>query len=227
MNQQRSLKQLLIGYLCVAIVVVVLVGLVSLYMVQDLYFKQTAEDLQVRARLCSKPISERIRQDDTGAVDALCKELGRQVNTRITVIRPDGLVIGDTEKDPATMENHANRPEIRQVLDDPSEVGTSTRYSTTLEDTLMYVAVALGDDGSPAAVVRTSIPITTLRKRLHAAYRGVLTAGLVGVLVIIFAIPWFTIRLKPLGRDEPKPRRRRPDEEEYDWPPSDDMGPGD
>ena len=123
------------------------------------------------------------------------------MNTRITVIRPNGRVIGDTEKDPEAMENHANRPEIRQVLEGPSEVGSSTRYSTTLEDTLMYVAVAVAEDGSTTAVVRTSIPITTLTKRLDAAYRVVITAGVVGVLLIIAAVPWFSIRLTRLSTD--------------------------
>ena len=201
MNRRKSLKQLLVGYLCVTIVVVILVGLCSIYMVHDLYVKQTAEDLQARARLCSNPIAKLLRQDDAGAVDALCKELGRDVNTRITVIRPGGQVIGDTEEDPATMENHADRPEIRQVLDDPSAVGNSTRHSTTLEDTLMYVAVAVVEGGQAAAVVRTSIPITTLTKRLDAAYRAVLTAGMVGALVIIAAMPWFSIRLTRLSTD--------------------------
>jgi len=205
-NGRKSLKRLLVGYLCVTIVVVMVVGLCSLYMVQDLYVKQTAEDLQARARLCSKPIAELLRQEDAGAVDALCKELGKEVNTRITVIRPDGQVVGDTEEDPNTMENHAKRPEIAQVLDDPSVVGSSTRHSTTLEDTLIYVAVALPEDGSTVAIVRTSIPITTLTKRLDAAYRGVLTAGVVGVMVIIAAMPWFSIRLTRLTT-ETKPDR--------------------
>ena len=212
MSKRKSLKRLLAGYLCVTIVVVVLVSLCSLYMVQELYVRQTAEDLQARARLCSKPISELLRQDKTDAVDALCKELGSLVNTRITVIRPGGEVIGDTEEDPKTMENHANRAEIGQVLEDSSVVGSSTRYSTTLEDTLMYVAVAVAEDGQTVAVVRTSIPITTLTQRLHAAYRVVLTAGLVGVLLIIAATPWFSIRLSRLTVDGPKRRRVSPDE---------------
>ena len=201
MNRRRSLKKLLVGYLCVTIVVVVVVGLCSLYMVQDLYVKQTAIDMQARARLCSRPIAELLQQDDAAAIDQLCKELGKEVNTRITVIRPDGLVIGDTEEDPKKMENHANRPEIRHVLDNPGEAGSSTRRSATLEETLMYVAVAIPSEGGVEAVVRTSIPITTLQKRLDAAYRVILTAGMVGVIVIIAVMPWFSIRLTRLTTD--------------------------
>jgi len=187
-------------------------------MVQELYVEQTAEDLQARARLCSKPIAERLAQGDVDGVDGLCKELGQDVNTRITVIRPGGTVIGDTQEDPATMENHAARPEIKQVLDDPAEVGNSTRYSTTLEDTLMYVAVALPQDGPPAAVVRTSIPITTLETRLHAVYRVAFTAAVIGVMLIVVATPWFSIRLTRFDADTPKPKRPRPDQDD-DLPP--------
>jgi len=198
MNRRKSLKQLLAGYLCVTIIVVVLVGLCCLYMVRGLYVEQTADNLQAQARLCSNPIGELLRQDDSRAVDALCKEFGRDVNTRITVILPNGQVIGDTDEDPTTMENHADRPEIRQVLRAPSEVGSSTRLSTTLEDTEMYVAVAVVEDGSPAAVVRTSIPITALEKRLNAAYRIILFAGGMSVLLIVAVTPWFSIRLNRL-----------------------------
>lgn len=47
MDKIKSLKQLLADYLCVTIVVVTLVGLCSICMVQDLYVKRTAGDLQV------------------------------------------------------------------------------------------------------------------------------------------------------------------------------------
>jgi len=219
-NRQRSLKPFLFGYLVVTIIAVVVVGVYSLHRVQDLYVNQTAEDLEARARLSANPIAERLLQGDTDTVDALCKKLGSEVNTRITVIRPDGQVVGDTEESPQAMENHADRPEIAQVLADPAVVGESTRYSTTLEETLMYRAVAVLKDEAPIAVVRTSIPITTLDARLDAAYRGVATAGLVGMLVIIGAMPWFSIRLTRLttqtkqrsAGEHPRSDAQEPDE---------------
>ena len=53
---------------------------------------------------------------DPATVDAISKELGELMNTRITVIRDSGDVVGDTNEDPAKMENHADRPEIKQAM---------------------------------------------------------------------------------------------------------------
>ncbi len=63
--------------------------------------------------------------------------------------------------------------------------------------------------------MRTSIPITTVNDRLTAVTRSFLTVGLVAILLIIAVIPWFSIRLQPMGENaERKLRRPDPDEEE-------------
>ena len=71
-------------------------------------------------------------------LDAFCKEMGRLTDTRLTVIRPDGIVLGDTDSTPATMENHAGRPEIQEALGSPGKIGTAVRESPTLGMTIYY-----------------------------------------------------------------------------------------
>lgn len=72
-------------------------------------------------------------------------------NTRVTLIEPNGKVIYDSKADPATMENHAKRPEIKKAL--KSGTGTEERYSHTLSEKTIYYAKCL-DDGS---VLRLSL----------------------------------------------------------------------
>ena len=62
---------------------------------------------------------------------------------RITWVAADGTVLYDSEVDPADMENHADREEIREALD--SETGTAQRYSSTLSEQTMYVTQRLSD----------------------------------------------------------------------------------
>src|SRR5438477_9253361 len=50
------------------------------------------------------------------ATNALAHNLSAILGTRVTLIRPNGVVVGDSEQDPAQMENHATRPEVAQVL---------------------------------------------------------------------------------------------------------------
>ena len=83
-------------------------------------------------------------QNEIGNLDVLAKKLGSQIGARVTIITREGTVLGDSHEDPLTMENHATRPEVRDAL--ASGLGRSTRYSTTLGEKMMYVAVPIFDN---------------------------------------------------------------------------------
>ncbi len=103
--------------------------------------------------------------------------------TRVTLIRPDGVVVGDSEEDPRVMENHARRPEVRAVLADPVDPGSSRRLSATVHRQLLYVAVAVVDPAQPGRVVgvaRVAYPLTSVEQ-----VRGTLWATIAtGVLLV-------------------------------------------
>ena len=201
MRRKRLIRQLGLSYVWVTVAAVVLVGLSGSHMVQDYYLEQTAEDLQARARLCRPQIVSLLEQGDRAGVDAFCKELGRATATRITAILPSGEVVGDTEENPANMDNHAQRPEVVEARQ--GKVGRQTRYSMTLQQKLMYVAVPVEQRGELALVVRTSIPVTEVEKMLGTLRRRILVAALVaGVLAVALSL-WFSARLSgPLSELE-------------------------
>ena len=64
-------------------------------------------------------------------------------NTRVTWIAPDGTVLYDSSADEATMDNHADREEVREALE--SGEGEAVRYSDTLTDETMNYALRLSD----------------------------------------------------------------------------------
>src|SRR6185503_10410306 len=72
------------------------------------------------------------------SLDAFCRELARELGSRITVIALDGRVLGDSAEASASMENHAGRPEVLEALRSGS--GRSIRYSTTVHYELLYRA---------------------------------------------------------------------------------------
>ncbi|OHB65932.1 MAG: hypothetical protein A2V70_03080 [Planctomycetes bacterium RBG_13_63_9] len=195
MSKTLSLKPVLVTYLCVTVVAVVLMGLYGSYMMRTLYRDQTAEDLEVRARLCLPSVVELLQQGKTEAIDALCKRLGEPVQTRITVIRPTGEVIGDTEENPRDMENHKKRPEVREAIQNPDGVGRSTHFSATLEQHMTYVAVAAFDNGAPFVLVRTSLPNATINKKLDLIDRHIIVAGFVAIVLITAVSPWLSLRI--------------------------------
>ena len=74
---------------------------------------------------------------------------------RLTWVASDGTVLFDSHADAATMENHADREEIKEAL--VSGTGSSTRQSSTLTEQTIYEATRL-DDGS---VLRISVSRAT------------------------------------------------------------------
>jgi len=62
---------------------------------------------------------------------------------RVTWVDRDGTVLYDNQADPAGMENHADRVEIRQALE--AGFGQSERHSATLSERTVYAARRLSD----------------------------------------------------------------------------------
>jgi two-component system phosphate regulon sensor histidine kinase PhoR len=125
-------------------------------------------------------------------LDALAKKLGEQTDTRVTIIAFDGTVLADSEEDPATMENHADRPEVMDAL--VTGVGESTRYSTTLGQKMMYVAVPISYQGEILGVARVSLPLTDVESLVHQVTVSIIVAMLVVTLLVILAA-WIIARI--------------------------------
>ena len=68
---------------------------------------------------------------------------GLHTTSRVTWVATDGTVLYDNEADASTMENHADREEIREAL--TSETGTAQRFSSTLSEQTLYVTQRLSD----------------------------------------------------------------------------------
>lgn len=66
------------------------------------------------------------------------RKIGNLTDSRVTFIEKDGTVIGDSESDPHTMNNHMDREEIRAAA--TTGVGSAIRYSATLDKNMLYVA---------------------------------------------------------------------------------------
>jgi two-component system phosphate regulon sensor histidine kinase PhoR len=116
-------------------------------------------------------------------IQELCTIAGSVKRMRITVVDASGLVLGDSENDPALMENHASRPEVHQALH--GKAGTSIRTSTTLNDKMFYLAVPLEKDGLVKGVLRVSRSVRYIDEiRNSILYRSMIA----GILVLVFAL---------------------------------------
>jgi len=89
----------------------------------------------------------------------IARRLVARTDVRLTIVAGDGTVLADSAENPATMVNHANRPEIAAALD--GDVGSDRRVSATRGDDELYVAVPANLGGERVAL-RVSQPITEI-----------------------------------------------------------------
>jgi len=108
-------------------------------------------------------------------------ELSRQIGARITVVDSEGDVLGDSDEDPAKMQNHKNRPEIKTALAD--QIGQSIRFSSTIKIDMMYIAVPLVKKDKIWGVVRLALPLTEIKEKLSNIYKIIIVSLLVGGLI--------------------------------------------
>jgi two-component system phosphate regulon sensor histidine kinase PhoR len=100
---------------------------------------------------------------------------------RVTVIASSGLVLADSQSDPSTMENHADRPEILDAL--AKGDGRSIRHSATVKSDLLYYAMRLSLDSGPPIVLRLALPLQTVNEELWELRRSLWLASLFMLLV--------------------------------------------
>ena len=116
-------------------------------------------------------------------------------NERITLISADGTVIADTVADTETLENHSGRDEVKQAIRNGS--GTSSRYSDTLTEKIVYYAVKMKDGN----ILRVSARHYTVVVILLGLAQPILVIILVGVLMSMWLCRRVSAKLvEPINR---------------------------
>ncbi len=152
------------------LLVLVGMGILGFYMVdstRNTQINHLETQLTNEARLVAEislpAFADSARQSE---LDNIAKTTGKEIQARITLIAKDGTVLGDTDEDPLTLENHATRPEVVAALS--SGVGQSTRYSATLHENMMYVAVPVMNQGQILGIARVALPLTAVESSVNS-----------------------------------------------------------
>jgi len=127
----------------------------------------------------------------------LAASIGSAIKARVTIIAPDGTVIGDSDVGQARLaqlENHLQRPEVQEALKNGN--GSALRYSDTLRTSMLYSAVTYG--GSTIdGVIRLATPLeylTSTRNSLHGMVGGAIAVTVLIALLFSYALSNLTSR---------------------------------
>jgi two-component system phosphate regulon sensor histidine kinase PhoR len=119
-------------------------------------------------------------------LDAAAAALGARLQARVTIIAPDGVVLGESERPSATLVNHSDRPEVQAAWRDGA--GHSVRWSDTLDRRLLYSAFRQERDGA-ARIVRIAVPVSSLAEHL-VRLRGPVLMGLAVASGLGLLVAW-------------------------------------
>jgi two-component system, OmpR family, phosphate regulon sensor histidine kinase PhoR len=143
------------GYVVIVLVLSLLIPVFTFSKIRIHYEETLGQELLNLGRALNVSILPFLEQGQFRELDAFVKKTGKDIHARITVIEPDGRVLGDSEADSAQMENHRYRPEVAEALE--GNIGRSLRFSYTVEQNMLYVGLPVESGGRVIGVTRLSL----------------------------------------------------------------------
>lgn len=174
------------------ILVIVTTLLIAYGMTTVVVYRQNVSVMEREIRQEAQYIKAGLRDAGEGYLDEAASV---QKETRLTLIGQDGQVLYDSEHtDEATLENHKNRPEVRQAVN--LGEGQDVRRSDTLEQEMFYYALRL-DDGTILRVARSMDSV--LRTALEVLPGMTIIAGI--MLAFALALSRWQVRrlIRPIN----------------------------
>jgi len=153
--------------------------------------EKISQRLENNAVLAGETFRRDLIEANVSGIQYQTKTLAAELHLRITVIDKQGKVLADSERDPATMENHGSRIEFMKAVE--KGLGESTRFSETLHYPMKYVAVRVTYDGRVIGAVRIAVPLSEVQLELHQLYRAAMFSA-VAVICIAAIIAYLIAR---------------------------------
>lgn len=152
-------RKFIITSLLVLVLAIFSTGYLAIYIGNRYYTESTNKMFRNEVLLVAKEFKDK---NPVGRErDILAEELAGTIDSRVTLINMQGTVIVDTEEEISKMENHSNRPEFIKAKN--NIISYEERYSKTLRDSRLYVAIRLTYEGFDG-VLRISAPSANIKK---------------------------------------------------------------
>lgn len=187
MSRKIFLK-FIFSYFIIIILLAVSMTIISFFTIKTAYINTVKNDLKNIDIALALNVKNYLINEEYVELDELIKNIGKEIDTRITIINNEGEVVADSEEDPYSMENHNNRPEIIGAIE--KGFGSSIRYSKTMKEEMIYIATPLKINGEIIGAIRTSRYLTNVNSILNGLIRKEIQ--LISVIILFsFIIAYF------------------------------------
>jgi two-component system phosphate regulon sensor histidine kinase PhoR len=171
-------RRILISYLIIAPLLFLFLELYLSDVVKSNHITELKKSLFIQAILIAEEIPSLLPVN----LDDFCKKYREKTGARVTVIDSSGRVLGDSDEPSSKMENHADRPEIRDA--GMSDAGSSIRVSKTLGKDLFYLAIPVKRN-SERLFIRLSMPLHDVETSVAQTRMSMLLASFAALLIAI------------------------------------------
>ena len=198
MFHSRITRRCLASFLLAALTALTITGLLLLHYFHAYTMQKEQDALMLNAQIIEQTLAAQGRSG-SHELTSLLQQLSDNTGLRITILNVDGTVLMDTSEPAAKLDNHFHRQEIQQAL--THEYGTAIRYSNTLGENRMYVAIPVYADGQLVRIIRTSNSLTAAEASYQTLRQALIAAILLSAVIAFLLAVWLAKRqVAPLQR---------------------------
>ena len=195
----RSVRwRIAIPFILLISIAIISMGVYLSDFARQTYTQNLERELLGEARLISDTLSLTMVGDLPGEhLNSMAKNWSELLDKRVTIVSDEGVVLGESHEDLNQMDNHIDRPEIQMAMTQGE--GSSSRFSHTLEQRMLYVAAPVMIDDEIGGYSRLAIPLDKIESDISHIRRTLLAVVLISIILTFIIAIWLGGRItRPL-----------------------------
>ena len=174
--------KLYLVYTIVLVTGITVAGLILNVQLRKKLEAQLKKDVLVSAKLIASAIP---KKEEVVNLDTFCNEYKKWAGVRITIIKENGEVAGESDRKSIMVANHLDRPEVSGAL--KTGKAAAIRYSESVGTEMLYVALFLE---KRKVIIRLAMPMTRVKK-IQNEVMGFLAVALYLIPILAIVISFF------------------------------------
>ena len=180
--KSRFFWKIYITYTLLFLVIIGMLGSIAYYQSRSSLKKELSRSLEHKTWLLVSLARETLSGRSILNPKSL-ESTAERIESRITIIRRDGIVIGDSHNDPSLMDNHRNRPEI--ISAQTTGRSLTHRFSDTMKETMYFMVLPVVDHERLLGYIRVSYPSRDMELELRKTSQAIVSIGLFGLIAVM------------------------------------------
>ena len=186
MFSSKIIRRLILSFLSLTLLSLSILGiyLLQYFHMENMQRKTGEMTSQIRIVQTALENDPQLLTNNPLAINRKIQQFSAASGLRLTYVDPSGTVLADTAEDPGQLDNHFSRQEIRSAFE--NGFGSTTRYSDTLHENMLYIALPVQQNGQITGIIRLASSLAPIEEAYDHTRQSILSALLASALIAIF-----------------------------------------